>query len=621
MKTYLLYLDIGQNSNKMNLLFNDTFKSLDNIVWKEIPMFCVITGKNGSGKTQLLQLINTAITKNWIDVEHHNRPKSLPQITGDQLRREDVVYLRHDWQLEDLGPAVLGNIQSERQGLFTSYSNHRQSIISRYGGNNTAFLQEKKNDQSFINGNLMTDIYDKLYQKEIETGIPITREDFLKQLPEKYLPSLQEQISNKNIGKTFWIYRIKMIEAQAKGISEEQFFKTNGEKPWALFNQLLQDINLPLVLNDPESLSLFDAYIPTLSHTQRNESIKFSDLSSGERVLVSLAFWLLNANEFKTFPKLLLLDEPDAHLHPSMSKQLLDVLENVLVKKYNVRVIMTTHSPSTVVLTKPESLFEMSIQEPRIKKSESKNETVSILTEGLVFIGENTKYFLVEDNDDVDFYNYVYRYLISNDIIKSDIPMVFIPASTNDKSGGKSVVEGWVNKLQFSGLSLLIQGLIDEDSGNQPATGIFKINRYSIENYLVDPIITYAALMDKDLHNAYIDIGLQVGEEYKLKTLDIATLQKIADAIIAIAQPEVRKLLNDYNSNDEQKVNIEFINSKTIEYPQWVLKRRGKTILQQAYNTAFKSAIVNYQTLFKALKKTNFIPTELAHLLDSIRKS
>lgn len=46
-------------------------------------------------------------------------------------------------------------------------------------------------------------------------------------------------------------------------------------------------------------------------------------------------------------PRLLLVDEPDSHLHPDMQERLVDVLIRT-AKEYDSQVIMTTHSPSVV---------------------------------------------------------------------------------------------------------------------------------------------------------------------------------------------------------------------------------------------------------------------------------
>jgi recombinational DNA repair ATPase RecF len=43
----------------MNIeLISASYKSIKSLKWDDIPEFVVVTGKNGSGKTQLLELLN-----------------------------------------------------------------------------------------------------------------------------------------------------------------------------------------------------------------------------------------------------------------------------------------------------------------------------------------------------------------------------------------------------------------------------------------------------------------------------------------------------------------------------------------------------------------------------------
>jgi hypothetical protein len=303
-----------------------------------------------------------------------------------------------------------------------------------------------------------------------------------------------------------------------------------------------------------------------------------------------------------------------------MSQQFLNVIKNVLVDKFGVQVIMTTHSPSTVILAPDNSICEMSRFEPRIKKSTSKNHSVSLLTAGLVYVGEGTKYFLVEDDDDVNFYSYIYSQLTVDNIIDASIPLVFISASTKDKSGGKDVVQNWVNKLQESGLENILQGLIDADSGNVVSKGIYKIERYSIENYLADPILVYASLIDKEKNPPIAGVKLMIGEEYKLKSLPIDMLQKIADSIISLCEPELKNYFTDFDEIEEnKKVEVCFVDGKKLMYPKWILNRRGKTIIHEVYNKVFSSPTVNFKTLFKSLRKLNMFPNDIAEKLKEIK--
>ena len=68
---------------------------------------------------------------------------------------------------------------------------------------------------------------------------------------------------------------------------------------------------------------------------------------------MSFALCLYHAADQSTavdFPKVLLFDEIDAPLHPSMSRSLLRTIQKTLVEEHGIFVILTTHSPSTVAL-------------------------------------------------------------------------------------------------------------------------------------------------------------------------------------------------------------------------------------------------------------------------------
>jgi len=305
-----------------------------------------------------------------------------------------------------------------------------------------------------------------------------------------------------------------------------------------------------------------------------------------------------------------------------MSQQFINVMKNVLVDKFGVQVIMTTHSPSTVILSPEDAIYEMSMEEPRIRKSSSKNHAVSLLTAGLVYVGEGTRYFLVEDVADVKFYSFIFNQLISENLIDANIPLVFIPASTNEKSGGKGVVQNWVKKLQDSGLVNVIHGLIDADSGNSISEGVFKIDRYSIENYLVDPILVYAALIDKEVNPPIQNLKLTVGEEYKLKSLTQETLQKVADSIIASIEPELKNFFQDFDEIIEyERTEVLFSGGIVLYYPKWLFNRRGKTLLNEVYNKVFTSPIINFKTLFKALRKLNMFPQEIVDKMNELKSN
>jgi hypothetical protein len=153
-----------------------------------------------------------------------------------------------------------------------------------------------------------------------------------------------------SLATIFVAHRVKM-----PGVGKDG--KPLGPAPWDVVNESLKIAGFQYEVVNPTTVGLLDHYNLTLKDKTSGTEVGPMDLSSGEKVLLQLVLWLFSSSKDGVFPKLLLLDEPDAHLHPSMTVQFLDVIAEVLVRKHGVRVIMTTHSPSTVALAPEHSYF------------------------------------------------------------------------------------------------------------------------------------------------------------------------------------------------------------------------------------------------------------------------
>jgi ABC-type ATPase involved in cell division len=165
-------------------------------------------------------------------------------------------------------------------------------------------------------------------------------------------------------------HRLKLAEALERGTpGYDEDGESLGPAPWDVVNETLRVSSFPYEVISPIKTKLLDHYALRLKDRQTGIEIAALDLSSGEKVLLQLVLWLYTAGKVGHFPKLLLLDEPDAHLHPSMTTQFLDVISEVLVNRYGVRVIMTTHSPSTVALAPEGTVFSWSVAQLQLLKS------------------------------------------------------------------------------------------------------------------------------------------------------------------------------------------------------------------------------------------------------------
>ena len=76
---------------------------------------------------------------------------------------------------------------------------------------------------------------------------------------------------------------------------------------------------------------------------QQVEKLKVENLATGSKVF-SIIKKILTSGDL-TDKTLLILDEPESHLHPSWINQLAEVIV-LLVKECNMTVLLTTHSPN-----------------------------------------------------------------------------------------------------------------------------------------------------------------------------------------------------------------------------------------------------------------------------------
>jgi ABC-type lipoprotein export system ATPase subunit len=560
----------------MNIIFKGKYKSINQISWSNIPAFSVITGKNGTGKSQLLDLIKAGIIKEWEDILP-NPPSQLPIISDEIYRIEDLVFLRGEWVLSNLGAISLGSVQQERTKFYRDFQK-RQKYLKRLNASN--IQEERKKHKKNHNHTQLVDFFDDLIEdNQLYNEKTLTKEDFFDMIPNNLLTDVRLQATNSNIGKIFYNYRLDLIQAKVEGKTEEDFIKENSEKPWIQINTIFKDIDLPFELNNPEKSNIRDSYTPVLKNILTEEPINFSELSSGEKVLVSLVFWLFNSNDKGVFPKILLLDEPDAHLHPSMTKQFINIVKNILCDKYGVRVIMTTHSPSTVSIAPEESLFLMKKDGHRIEKS-IKDSALGILTAGLPSFSvnyENRRQIFVESPNDVLFYERLYSKLQKHLIPEISLTFISSGESKTDKFGQKVANCGQVinicKTLRNAG-NKFVWGIIDWDTDNEPDKYPFiKVlgdgDRYAIESYLFDPILVAAIVLREKLINKS-EFGLTEDETYlDFKKFNNLRLQDISNKLISMVASKVKPTEN------LEVTSVSYVNNISINIPKWYLIHQG----------------------------------------------
>lgn len=253
-------------------------------------------------------------------------------------------------------------------------------------------------------------------------------------------------------------------------LSKDQFDARFGEPPWDFVNRLLAEAHLYFEINRPEGRAErpFEA---KLQDKDTQVEVSFQDLSSGEKIIMSFLLCLYNASDSARhviYPKILLFDEVDAPLHPSMTQDLIRVIDSVLVKDKGIKVILTTHSPATVSFSPDGSLFRLE-KHPRKLAPSSRELAIQTLTSGYISVTENTRFVITEAKADRLFYTSINRKLVDRSKLKPTPNLVFLQATDKkDRTGGgHRQVRDWGEKLPAAGLTQVL-GLIDRDVNNTP---------------------------------------------------------------------------------------------------------------------------------------------------------
>lgn len=398
----------------MKITFVAKHLSIDTFNELHAGNFIVLTGVNGSGKSHLLD----AIEQKRVRID-------------DSDAHRVVKFNFETFRLENEGAYNAQQISAERQDAWTFYQNQikpnmtswkpilgdayssvaeqcRRDKKPLWNASGLPLEQYKQNVKSFfgnphIKGNQASvGVYSLMQQ--IPYSIDEIEQDEFTSIYKPF--SAKQDFLPMALGKVVWDYYIKYrgnqineFENEKHGktypvLTEDEFVAAHGAKPWDIINSILKTFNsLEYRVNSPEGADYFGNFTLRLVHTTKpGLEVDFSNLSSGERVLMALVASIYKSASDNYFPDVLLLDELDASLHPSMMKNMLTVIQDVFLQK-GVKVILVTHSPTTIALCPEESVYVMNRSGLNRIEKKSKNEALSILTEGFATLEESLLLF------------------------------------------------------------------------------------------------------------------------------------------------------------------------------------------------------------------------------------
>lgn len=621
---------------------------------ESLPQITLITGFNGCGKTRLLNAIKEGDVQAEIDGEvvqpsniqyYNNRtlePKTEQQVKIDYSSERDLIWdiLQHVvqetysniWKNDKTLPSdkdslidhISSLVDEDIQKLKTTLYEHNRKIIisvtsifnkgkeTRNNANRVVSVAKPTDEQTNLVNKLKlvnTSIKEILDSIVTETGLTVFEWD-----KELFISEYPSDIKSKPFERSFSRWISNYVEhdirnealrkdrddqgLEASPLDDKVFEEKYGKKPWFLVDAVLKSAKINYQIKRPSYRS--DAeYQARLVNLHDRSEVQLKDLSSGEKTILSL-FSALNyvseTDDLRTLPKLLLLDEVDSSLHPSLTKHLLVSL-NEMCKEKNIYIVLTTHSPTTVALTTNEESIHIlkKSQEGGSLNRSSVDQALSLLTDGIPMLSvkqELRRPVFVESTYDASYYEAFYKIYINNSERGPDcVSLSFISAGGPHNGGCETVIQQ-VSALKKAG-NQSIFGIIDWDNKYKSTDRIIvpgngECRRYTIENYVFDPIaVCIYLLREKIVTCEQINLDPNV-RYYEIPKLDEGIIEKM-----------VIKLVTDVLGKPDTFVKCKYHGGTEYKLPVKLLHYKGHdylTLLKKKYdikNHQFEMKIIN----------------------------
>lgn len=577
----------------MKIIIRKSYKTINPFELDNVPDFVVLTGENGTGKTQLLEcLYHSATRDEKNDMLRVNETPVEEYRTGDESNEDAKEELLSAAELSD-GKQIYTNVvyrevqapNVEVGGKFDlkALYSEGESIAQKH----LFYKTRPMGMEDVEDENELTSAFQKAVG--LKKGVRISTDTILPSISKMdidIIKKIESEFSSNDYSKDPYYYiafqpvpKSTVFAANLKFLYFQHWARLEaglpvGVAPWEAFNDMGKTLNFKFELDEPKIVEKkFDV---RLRDKEKKVFISPDSLSSGEKVIFSLFVAMYSTNTTEYLPNVILFDEPDAFLHPSLCRTMIDVIQNVFIKQHGIKVIITTHSPTTVALVPEQSLYRM-IDGKMVKTT--KKEAILTLTTGLKTISvyyENVKQIFVEANNDNLYLSYVSHYATQHKLLSDDVQLRFVNVG-NTTNGGCDVVKKVVNDLAAANNGTIF-GIIDWDGKNVENDRIKILGngkRYAIDNYLLDPLVL---------------ILLCVEEQSWREKIGFPQLETIVH--FASKSPYERQtLVNNTISLIEQKVPFEkkteaeivtysILNGQSYTIPKWYTICQGHELMK-----------------------------------------
>ena len=374
----------------MRIELRQPYKSIATLATEDLPDLAVLIGRNGAGKTQLLEALNEGraeipgIVRN--EIELHNLSSFHPPNTSraDRNVYQFALNTTDAYLLSQSGrPAPIETAAAIFNGAVSdieqnSGADERDEFVRRlkleirgtsdfavFGGDNKdspykqalyqQVLDPLSRDQGGRSSNRSINSFNGNSAALLSTAMKLagklphelTRTDIMRAAlceGDTLSNSISEAFAAYKIDQSTWAY--ERFDNETERVSRVELineYQTENPPPWETLRRILSEMRdaagddglFNFDFSDPShdgvSVTNLETYSFAAVMTNRTTGAQYNpdSLSSGEKILMALSLVSFNQYLGRRRPKLLLLDELDTVLHPSMVTALVTLLKNL----------------------------------------------------------------------------------------------------------------------------------------------------------------------------------------------------------------------------------------------------------------------------------------------------
>jgi len=616
----------------------------------------VLTGRNGCGKTRLLESIQ--------------QYKSVVDLNGEVISRQEISLIGQTQLTPNFGGAYNdAEFQRKITSSLQKFERMKNDLDFPFDmdkaqmsdGHLVAMMEENSLPYEALYKlcNSIAHHLDKSASELTHDEIKLHFEDHINNvLGFQNISSICNQYLQRKNLNDYHEYRAIHKNVNVAYLSDELFIERFGDKPWKIINIIVESIfDGKFHFSEPDEEAESYSYNAVLIESNKDLPVDVKALSSGEKTLLWLALTLFNSQYYDNMsintPKLLLLDEPDAFLHPKMVVKMYRVLSEFSAS-FNSQIFITTHSPTTVALAPENSTYIVS--ENSID-SVSKDEGIAELLDGITQISinpENRRQVFVESQYDANVYQSIYSKLLhKSDSLDSKISLNFV--SSGPKMPEQQLIDKVRQVLKIDNDELLndfvksvngvgncvrvigqvealdqgdnetVRGIIDWDLKNQSSgfVSVFAEDiAYSIENITLDPICILLLLHTDKPEKFTMEEICGSDIHWSVWLEDDGLLQESVDRFISVVldRENNKEAKLSYMSGKELLTDSEYLSMEGHPLEKLV---KGKYSELNSFARTGKDGELKYSIVSKSmvnLTDGDFIPRVFENVLCMVQK-